>query len=319
MTEEEVKLNYITLAIEKAGWDRKLIRMEYPITAGKIVVRGEKAFRLTKKRADYLLFYKENMPLAIVEAIEKFEPLLAEYEKLEQEASKLDSEIFDKIKKSVLQYAIQGKLVPQDPNDEPASVLFEKIRAEKDALIKQGKIKKDKNDSIIFKGEDEKFYEKVGNEVKDITGEIDFDLPSGWTLSRINSLVFIQTGASFKKESATEDKTQVRVLRGGNIYQSTYKFFNDDISIGKGLVNDRILLKQNDLITPAVTSIENIGKIARIEKDYENVTAGGFVFIVRPYYGSEIFSKYVLIAFQSKYFTDLMKSITKNQGRHFTT
>lgn len=68
MTEEEVKLNYITPAIEKAGWDRKLIRMEYPITAGKIVVRGEKAFRLTKKRADYLLFYKENMPLAIVEA-----------------------------------------------------------------------------------------------------------------------------------------------------------------------------------------------------------------------------------------------------------
>ena len=68
MTEEEVKLNYITPAIERAGWDRKLIRMEYPITAGKIVVRGEKTFRLTKKRADYLLFYKENMPLAIVEA-----------------------------------------------------------------------------------------------------------------------------------------------------------------------------------------------------------------------------------------------------------
>ncbi len=68
MTEEEVKLNYITPAIEKAGWDRKLIRMEYPITAGKIVVRGEKAFRMTKKRADYLLFYKENLPLAIVEA-----------------------------------------------------------------------------------------------------------------------------------------------------------------------------------------------------------------------------------------------------------
>lgn len=68
MTEEEVKLNYITPAIERAGWDRKFIRMEYPITAGQIVVRGEKAFRLTKKRADYLLFYKENMPLAIVEA-----------------------------------------------------------------------------------------------------------------------------------------------------------------------------------------------------------------------------------------------------------
>lgn len=68
MTEEEVKLNYITPAIEGAGWDRRMIRMEYPITAGKIIVRGDKAFRATKKRADYLLFYKENLPLAIVEA-----------------------------------------------------------------------------------------------------------------------------------------------------------------------------------------------------------------------------------------------------------
>lgn len=68
MTEEEVKLNYITPAIENAGWERKFIKMEYSITAGKIIVRGDKAFRLTKKRADYLLFYKENLPLAIVES-----------------------------------------------------------------------------------------------------------------------------------------------------------------------------------------------------------------------------------------------------------
>lgn len=68
MTEEEVKLNYVTPAIENAGWDKQMIRMEYPITAGKIIVRGDKAFRATKKRADYLLFYKENLPLAIVEA-----------------------------------------------------------------------------------------------------------------------------------------------------------------------------------------------------------------------------------------------------------
>lgn len=68
MTEEEVKLNYITPAIEGAGWEKKFIRMEYSITAGKIVVRGDKAFRLSNKRADYLLFYKENLPLAIVEA-----------------------------------------------------------------------------------------------------------------------------------------------------------------------------------------------------------------------------------------------------------
>ena len=69
MTEEEVKLNYITPAIENAGWDKKQIRMEYPITAGKIIVRGNKGYRQRKKFADYLLMYKgDSMPLAVVEA-----------------------------------------------------------------------------------------------------------------------------------------------------------------------------------------------------------------------------------------------------------
>ncbi len=69
----------------------------------------------------------------------------------------------EQLRKSILQMAIQGKLVPQDPNDEPASVLLEKIRAEKQRLIKEGKIKKDKVDSVIFKGDDNRHYEKVGN------------------------------------------------------------------------------------------------------------------------------------------------------------
>ncbi|RXZ57816.1 type I restriction endonuclease subunit S, partial [Candidatus Borkfalkia ceftriaxoniphila] len=86
----------------------------------------------------------------------------------------------EQLRKSILQLAIQGKLVPQNPNDEPASVLLERIRAEKQQLIKEGKIKKDKVDSVIFKGDDNRHYEKVGNEIKDITEEIDFELPDGW-------------------------------------------------------------------------------------------------------------------------------------------
>ena len=154
-------------------------------------------------------------------------------------------------------------------------------------------------------------------EVKNITDEIDFDLPDGWAFARINSLFFIQTGASFKKEQATSDVTQTRILRGGNILQGEYRFFENDIFVDSKLIQDSIILKNNDLITPAVTSIENIGKLARIEKDYEDVTAGGFVFIVRPCYNSDIFAKYMLYALQSSYFNKQLKSITKKSGQAF--
>ena len=142
-------------------------------------------------------------------------------------------------------------------------------------------------------------------------------MPNGWAFARINSLFFIQTGASFKKEQATSDFTQTRILRGGNILQGEYRFFENDIFVDSKLIQDSIILKNNDLITPAVTSIENIGKLARIEKDYEDVTAGGFVFIVRPCYNSDIFAKYMLSALQSSYFNKQLKSITKKSGQAF--
>lgn len=97
----------------------------------------------------------------------------------------------EQLRKSILQLAIQGKLVPQDPADEPASVLLERIRAEKQSLIKQGKIKKDKGDSVIFKGDDNCYYEKTGSEVKNITDEIDFDLPDGWEYIRLSTVCWL--------------------------------------------------------------------------------------------------------------------------------
>ena len=161
------------------------------------------------------------------------------------------------------------------------------------------------------------YYEIINGEIKNIDDEIDFDLPNGWAFSRINSLVYIQTGASFKKEQATSDITQTRILRGGNILQGEYKFFDNDIFIDKQLVSESILLLKNDLITPAVTSIENIGKLALIEKTYSNVTAGGFVFIIRPCFSSSRFAKYLLYALQSSYFNKQLKAITKKSGQAF--
>ena len=111
------------------------------------------------------------------------------------------------LRQKILDMAIKGELVPQDPNDEPASVLLEKIRAEKQRLIKERKIKKDKVDSVIFKGDDNRHYEKVGNEVKDITEEIDFDLPDKWEYIRLSYIGLLTGGYTPKPEELTDSGT----------------------------------------------------------------------------------------------------------------
>ena len=95
------------------------------------------------------------------------------------------------LRQKILDMAIKGKLVPQDPTDEPASVLLERIRAEKQQLIKEGKIKKDKHDSVIFKGDDNRYYEKVGSEVKDITEDLPFEIPDSWVWTGLDKAVII--------------------------------------------------------------------------------------------------------------------------------
>ena len=97
------------------------------------------------------------------------------------------SELIQTTKSKILDLAIRGKLVAQDPNDEPASVLLERIRAEKEGLIKQGKIKRDKKDSVIFKGDDNSYYEKIGEEVFCIDEEIPYNIPDTWTWMRLEN------------------------------------------------------------------------------------------------------------------------------------
>ena len=101
------------------------------------------------------------------------------------------------LKNSILQMAVQGKLVTQDPSDEPASVLIERIRAEKEKLIKEGKIKKEKNPSYIFRGEDNLPYEKVGkNEPVCIADEVPFEIPDSWEWCRLGDLFNTVMGQS---------------------------------------------------------------------------------------------------------------------------
>ena len=126
----------------------------------------------------------------IVTAIELTLPLIDKYEETHSQLSRLQNSFPEALKKSILQEAVQGKLVPQDPSDEPAEALMERIRAEKQRLIKEGKIKKDKHESVIFR-RDNSHYEKRGSEEVCIDDELPFDIPSTWMWSRLSSIVTV--------------------------------------------------------------------------------------------------------------------------------
>lgn len=110
--------------------------------------------------------------------------------------------IIENTKAKILNLAIRGQLVPQDLNDEPASVLLERTRSEKEELIRQGKIKRDKKESVIFRGEDNSYYEKIGTEVRCIDNELPFDLPASWTFARLKHIGEIVGGGTPKTNIA---------------------------------------------------------------------------------------------------------------------
>ena len=150
-------------------------------------------------------------------------------------------------KSKILDLAIRGQLVPQDPNDEPASVLLERIRAEKEELIKAGKIKRDKKESVIFKGEDNSYYEKIGDKIRCIDAEIPFDLPELWTFARLKHIGGIVGGGT--------PKTNIGKYWDGNIpwltpadlsgYDSMY------ISTGSRTITDFGLKSSSAQMLPA--------------------------------------------------------------------
>ena len=139
----------------------------------------------------------------IVKRLNEVFPLIAQYESGENARLLLDKFFPEQLKKSILQMAVQGKLVQQDPSDEPASVLLERIRAEKERLIKEGKIKRDKNESVIFR-RDNSHYEKLGSEEHCIDDEIPYDIPDSWIWCRIGNLFSLQAGKNVPSSEIKE-------------------------------------------------------------------------------------------------------------------
>lgn len=256
-----------------------------------------------------------------IRLIERYNLLLSLIAKYESETDKLNclnQNIYDKLKKSVLQEAIQGKLVQQIAEEGTAQELLEQIKTEKQKLVKEGKLKKSAlNNSVIFKGDDNKYYELIDDSHVCIDEFLPFQIPETWVWCKVKDLLEIQTGASFKKEQANANKKGIRILRGGNILPNKYIFKDDDVFVSEEFVNANTILKKNCIITPAVTSLENIGKMAVIEKDYNNVSAGGFVFIISPYIQDFNHSLVLAYFLQSPFLIEAMRGITKKSGAAF--
>ena len=167
----------------------------------------------------------------IVEQIELIMPIVNKYEQSRSKLDSLNKTIYTQLKKSILQVAIQGKLVLQDPNDEPASVLLERIKEEKAKLFKEGKLrKKDLVDSVIFKGDDNKYYEKLGGKTTEITEEIPYELPNNWVFVRLANLCWLDDGYKASGEKLPymdakyhRGKSEITYLTQGKIVEPPCK------------------------------------------------------------------------------------------------
>ena len=205
------------------------------------------------------------------------------------------------LRNSILQWAIQGKLVPQDPNDEPASVLLERIREEKARLVKEKKIKKDKNESIIYRGEDNSYYEKIlaSGEVRCIDDEIPFEIPDSWVWCRLEQISsYIQRGKSPKYSMIKEIPVIAQKCNQWSGFQIEKAQFIEPASL-KGYNNER-LLRNGDLMWNS-TGLGTLGRIAIYWDNlnpYGIAVADSHVTVIRPF-DKEIQSNYLYAYFSS--------------------
>lgn len=180
-------------------------------------------------------------------------------------------------KVKILDLAIRGQLVSQDPTDEPASVLLERIRAEKEELIKQGKIKRDKKESVIFRGEDNSYYEKIGTEVRCINNEIPFDLPETWCWCRLGTLFAHNTGKALN--SSDSAGTPMTYITTSNLYWDRFELDSLKEMPFTDSEIDKCTVTKGDLL---VCEGGDIGRSAIWMFD-ENIRIQNHVHRLRPY------------------------------------
>ena len=205
--------------------------------------------------------------LRIVEKIDEVASAVSAYDVAYQKTEALNSTFPEALKKSILQEAVQGKLVPQDPIDESAEALLERIRAEKQRLIKEGKIKKDKHESIIFR-RDNSHYEKLDGVESCIDDEIPFEIPDTWAWSRLGSLVEVITSGSRDWAKHYSEKGSL-FLRMGNLSRNSFELRLNSlkrVQLPEKAEGTRTALQAGDLLF-SITG--EVGMLGLIPDDFE--------------------------------------------------
>ena len=241
----------------------------------------------------------ESEQQRIADIVGSLEPYISEYRRKDSQLSDLNKDFPNQLKKSILQLAVQGKLVPQDPNDEPAYVLLERIRAEKERLIAEGKIKRDKNESVIYR-RDNSHYEKSASRERCIDHELPFDIPDSWEWIRWGTL---SESIQYGYNAPASEQGRIRMVRISDIQNNsvcwdTVPFCNIE---EKDIVT--YLLRPNDILFARTGG--TVGK-SYLVKDVpdESIYAG---YLIRTRYSSELCPEYLKYYMESPLYWDQLK------------
>ncbi len=212
----------------------------------------------------------------IVDKLNEVLPMVEDYGTVEKQLADYNASFPKQLKKSLLQYAMQGKLVPQNPNDEPASVLLERIREEKKKLVKNGVIKKDKHESVIYK-RDNSYYEKIDGKERCIDDEIPFEIPNTWGWVRLGTVFQHNTGKALN--SSNQEGEVLEYITTSNVYWDHFEVDNLKSMFFTLMEREKCTVRKGDLL---VCEGGDIGRAAIWPFDYD-IRVQNHIHRLRPY------------------------------------
>ena len=280
---------------------------------GYIVGQGQTIKHFTYENMRSILFPVPSIheQKRIVSRIEEIQPIVKKYQRTEDALKRLNTEIFDKLKKSILQEAIQGKLVSQITEEGTAQELLKQIKTEKEKLVKKGKLKKSAlTDSVIYKGDDNKYWEKYGTETICVNDEIPFEIPATWIWVRLDNICsYIQRGKSPKYSPIKKYPVIAQKCNQWAGFCIDKAQFIDPNSLPS--YSEERLLQDGDLMWNS-TGLGTLGRMAIYQSalnPYELAVADSHVTVIRPL-KEHILSQYLYYYFAS----DTVQSVIEDKS-----